>query len=489
MGITFRSGHYIQFVRFGGRTIKDGEAAAIWDRNGVHTQIVGPKRIWLAFSTIRFLTRHRAGPHQYLHIKYFDGRAKNVQGPISIFENPALHDAITVNNGIRLISSNECIIVRKDTRTRKIGEEPNTESVSIRTFESNTSEDTPIKSNNASSHNNNNQIIRGPTLYFPRHDEYVHEFNWSIIDTDGDLIPPQDISSLSPQKPSNLLRTNAGCSWKIGVPIVTADSVKARAMLVFNYQIELLEKCISVNDPIEIMHTAVMRDAYLIGNEINSAEIQLGEKQKLGKDQEQIAYNQEGEKHEQQLSVTQRLSGKECYPSLVDAAHHCGFRIDSINVLEIIPSDEFQEQIDNEQQSFAKLSSEYTLKSKRRELHELENEDRRNDVQEKADLERKQIQMNAWIEEESHQLKQTALERRIEFAKKEQEAEQGMKKQKDAITIEFLKALKELDVDITMFLCTAGGLRMAGDVISSSPSMASLAHSRNRKRQKSPSCE
>jgi len=475
MGITFRSGQYIQFVRFGGRTVKDGEAAAIWDRNGVHRQIVGPKRIWLVFSTIRFLTSHKAEPHQYLQIKYRDGRVENVEGPISIYENPTLHDAISVHNGIRLFSSNECIIVRKDTKTRKIGEKPNTDSVSIRTFEGNNSQDSPIENQNASSHNKKNQIICGPILYFPRHDEYIHEFNWSVINKNGDLAKETTLSKI--------LRIKIDCSWKIGVPIVTTNSLKARAVLVFNYQIESLEKCISVNDPIKIMHTAVMTDAYLIGNQIISTEIQSGEKQKLEKDQEQVECNQQGEKHAQQLSVTQRLSGRESYPSLFAAAHRCGFRIDSINIIEIIPCAKFQKQIDNEQQLFAEVSSEYTLKSRRRELHELEDEDRRNEIQKKADLERKQIQMNAWIEEESHQFKQTALERRIEFARKEQEAEQGMKRQKDSTTIEFLKSLKELDVDITMFLCTAGGPRMS-DVLGSSPS-----YLRNRKRQKSLSSE
>merc|ERR1712003_264908 len=121
------------------------------------------------------------------------------------------------------------------------------------------------------------------------------------------------------------------------------------------------------------------------------------------------------------------------------------------------------------------------LKSKKRELLELENEYRRIEVQEKANLERKQIQMNAGVEEESHQLKQAALERRIEFARKEQEAEEEMKKQKDSTTIKFLKSLKELDVDITMFLCTNTDSKMI-ETLHSSPSYVNLM---NRARQMS----
>ena len=39
-GIDFRSGSYSRYVRFGKRTVKDGEAVALWNMRGVHRQIV-----------------------------------------------------------------------------------------------------------------------------------------------------------------------------------------------------------------------------------------------------------------------------------------------------------------------------------------------------------------------------------------------------------------------------------------------------------------
>jgi hypothetical protein len=42
MGLTFRSGTYRRHVNVGKRTIKDGEAALIWSRNGVAREIKGP---------------------------------------------------------------------------------------------------------------------------------------------------------------------------------------------------------------------------------------------------------------------------------------------------------------------------------------------------------------------------------------------------------------------------------------------------------------
>eukprot|EP01083_Nonionella_stella_P019086 53054_1 len=111
MGITFRSGGYIKFVHIGGRTIKDGEAAAIWDRNGKHREIIGPRRVQLFQSTIRFLTRFKAESHQYLVVKHRSGKREHISGPAMLYQNPAFHDEVSVEDGILLKSLDEYIVV------------------------------------------------------------------------------------------------------------------------------------------------------------------------------------------------------------------------------------------------------------------------------------------------------------------------------------------------------------------------------------------
>jgi len=66
MGIEFRGSHYKRDVHFGKRTVKEGEAVAVWDVNGIHTQIIGPRLVRLFFSTINFLDRRTASPTEYL---------------------------------------------------------------------------------------------------------------------------------------------------------------------------------------------------------------------------------------------------------------------------------------------------------------------------------------------------------------------------------------------------------------------------------------
>jgi hypothetical protein len=113
MGVTFRTGGYIRFVRIGGRTIKDGEAAAVWNRSGTHSQIIGPRRVNLFYSTIRFLTRHKAESHQYLVVKNRNGEVDHMHGPEELYENPAYHDEVSVEDAI-LLKVQRCIIVHTD---------------------------------------------------------------------------------------------------------------------------------------------------------------------------------------------------------------------------------------------------------------------------------------------------------------------------------------------------------------------------------------
>merc|ERR1712232_226367 len=140
-----------------------------------------------------------------------------------------------------------------------------------------------------------------------------------------------------------------------------------------------------------------------------------------------------------------------------DAAFRCGFRVDRVVVLEILPSVEFQKQIDENQKLSASLSSELYHKEKRRELEAVEDEDRRNAVETDEELRKKKIRADARLEEETQRLEETALENRWALRLKEHQVERTIQKEKDSLLLEFLGTLKEeMDVDVTEFLCSAG---------------------------------
>ena len=83
-------------MHLGGRTIKVGEAAVIWNNQGVARQVIGPQRVTLWYSTIHFLTRYKAESYSYPKVRHRDGRVDHIHGLVSMHSNPAVHDAIQI---------------------------------------------------------------------------------------------------------------------------------------------------------------------------------------------------------------------------------------------------------------------------------------------------------------------------------------------------------------------------------------------------------
>lgn len=113
MGVDFRGKGYVRRVRIGKRTIKEGEAVAVWDAYGRHEQIVGPCLIRLWWSTIRFLEHHSAGSEAYLRVQNRDGTIKHLRGPVAMFENPVYHSSVKVENAISIPDASSYIVVNR----------------------------------------------------------------------------------------------------------------------------------------------------------------------------------------------------------------------------------------------------------------------------------------------------------------------------------------------------------------------------------------
>jgi len=182
MGVTFRSAGPPKHVFIGGRTIKDGEAAAVWNRWGVHQQIIGPRRIRLFSSTIRFLTRRKAGPHQYLRVAHRDGRVEHIEGGSSLYENPVFHDEVTVHDGTRLNSNSECIIVYKNNSQDTQNNKKKNDKQGAPSLKKDIFLDTVPTCQGGK------RVILGPCLFIPEPDEHIHEFCWSTCNNDKETM-------------------------------------------------------------------------------------------------------------------------------------------------------------------------------------------------------------------------------------------------------------------------------------------------------------
>lgn len=132
---------------FGFYTVLDGSAVVVQKTNGLVNVIEGPKKIFLINSEVQPIKQYIANQNQYLSVFYKNGKQENIQGPISLFKNPSLHETIEVAESTKL-NANELLVIYKS---------------------------------------NKRYVFRGPNVYFKQPDEWIHEFVWSGKDPRADL--------------------------------------------------------------------------------------------------------------------------------------------------------------------------------------------------------------------------------------------------------------------------------------------------------------
>lgn len=180
---TFRDGNYYRHVIFGKRTVKEGEAAAIWTPSGRRHVYEGPRRVRLWWSHVRFLNRSVADHHEYLVIHYRNGSREHRRGPCAMFIDPCIHQSIECVKAYKL-GANEALVVYRENSSDGSKAEPTTAAAADvalavpspvtatgptqESVKSPGSRQTPVQ----------RRIVYGPAVYVPRHDEWVHNFSW-----------------------------------------------------------------------------------------------------------------------------------------------------------------------------------------------------------------------------------------------------------------------------------------------------------------------
>jgi hypothetical protein len=136
------------------KTIRDGERAAVWDRQGRVEFVNGPRRLLLRGKTIEPLERYSAGADQYLVVKFQDGRSQHLHGPAAVWFHPVEHESITVEPAVAL-DANEAVVVYAQQQDR-----------------------TPVGEGVAGPDRVSRRVVRGPALFMPAANEWLHEFSW-----------------------------------------------------------------------------------------------------------------------------------------------------------------------------------------------------------------------------------------------------------------------------------------------------------------------
>lgn len=224
MGVDFRNGSYRRRVRLGKRTVKDGEAVVIWDRNGISREVIGPKLVtWIWFSTIRFLDRCVANERQYIAIEFTNGKVEHRKGPDVVWENPVKHNSVTVHDAIQLLTDKDFIVIlnQKDPSQKM-------------------------------------RVERGPKLYFPKEHEICHQLEWTVaINGSQPKIEPFQVLRVSNRtfEPSIPMGGNVNVTFAIQYSIRTGDDDESLVRMVTGF-----------SDPTGTMLDALRSDAISLGS-------------------------------------------------------------------------------------------------------------------------------------------------------------------------------------------------------------------------------
>ncbi|GAB5559253.1 MAG: hypothetical protein SynsKO_09000 [Synoicihabitans sp.] len=126
--------------------VEQGQRAPLWRRDGRAIPIAGPKSVWAFGGRLEVIDQYLAGPEEYLVLHDFDGGTTHESGPTAVWFDPLRYQQIEVRPKIRL-DANEAIVVYRPIGTRV-----------------------------------ERRVERGPALFMPVSDEWLHNFSWHGAD-------------------------------------------------------------------------------------------------------------------------------------------------------------------------------------------------------------------------------------------------------------------------------------------------------------------
>ncbi len=133
-------------------TVQEGQRVAIWDLQGRVRYVDGPQRLFLWYKRVQYLDRFSAHADQYLAVEFVDGHCEHVRGPATIWQDPIEHKEVQIRDAMPLDSNEAVVVYRRD---------------------------------NGDVHR---RVERGPMLFIPSEDEWLHWFRWHGSDPHNPLL-------------------------------------------------------------------------------------------------------------------------------------------------------------------------------------------------------------------------------------------------------------------------------------------------------------
>ena len=369
-------------------TVNEGQRVAVWDKDGRREMITGPKRIALWGRRVQPLQPYVAGPTQYLAIHCCDGRVVHQRGPSVVWMDPVEHAQITVTDAITL-SANEALVVYRQQEGRV-----------------------------------ERRVVRGPELFVPEAQEWLHEFRWHGAD-------PKDPRRKVPRGlVFHKLRVIPDQMYVDVENVRTADDALLAVKLMIFFELMEIELMLDqTHDPIADFINAVSADVIDLAATLT---------------------------FEQFKEQTERLNARESYGQLAQRAGRIGYRINKVVYRGYDATAKLQAMHDNAIESRTRLKLEAETEAQAQDLADLKLGREQERVRRQQDMQQAGMEHENLMKRMAHeeQLRQQQAEHELANQAEQRRAELLLQRRKtrDHQQIAFLQAVQELQVDMTRYL-------------------------------------
>lgn len=367
------------------RKIKSGRRAIVWKYNGHAEFIDGPRLVVVCPCVNRLepLRLHNANDMQYLEIQYTDGTTEIRPGPSAMFDDPLKISAILTKELIKL-DANELIILYTQMEN--------------------------VEKHDLAS---TRQIIRGPTLYAPKPNEWIHDFTWHGEDGahKTHIIPGA--------KKFQKLRLIPDQFYYNITDVRTADDALITVKLMVFFELVDVETMLNnTHDPIADFINAICADV------IAFASVR---------------------KYEIFLENANQLNQLESYPQLVTRSETVGYRINKVVFRGYQASDKLQLMNDNAIERRTKLRLEDEAERQQQSLEDMKLEKRLARSQKERQMEMDQMLHKLELNKQEHTSRLQAKDAENELQRQHMRSLQENE-------VKFYQQMKEMGADITQIM-------------------------------------
>jgi hypothetical protein len=392
--------------------------------------------VWAAFSTIRFLTFHRASRQEYIVVEFKDGNREILMGPCTLFENPVQHTRVHVKTALQ-VNSSEALVVYTDCRRHappRSGAELGAAGLMMKSADI----AMPVLPGSGVLQGGGRlvasggvgsglarHVLVGPALWVPKADEWLHSFSWS-----GDMVDVAGKASHSPDAPFEKLDLNPRALAYTVKEVRTTDEASLDLKFVITMQLHNVEKMLDASkDPIRSLALAMSADVLGFGG---------------------------AHTLEEMLTKTAELNNLDSFPRLRAAAEEAGFNIMNVLCKGYKSSPELEqmwaETVSTRQRQrmqAAHEAADTAMETEQRQTKlakaEQDADDERRMLQQRLTLKAQQAEFDAAKEREQH-------ERELAMRAERFDQHLLLSQRQDAATIGALSDLKNIGVDLDRYL-------------------------------------